>query len=88
MSSLPHTTPNSKRNWRIYFEWIEGKDYNILSQEFGLAQSTIKDICTSLVPPHIRKLPWQTANQYKNWREFKRAGMATSDTGTGRSKTE
>lgn len=61
-----------KRNWKIYFEWIEGKDYNILAEEFKLAESTIKEICTSKVPYKIRQTYWQTANQYAKWREYKR----------------
>lgn len=59
-----------KRNWKIYFEWIDGKDYDVLAKEFDLASSTIKEICTSKVPPKIKQMPWQTANQYKKWREY------------------
>lgn len=79
-----------KRNWKIYFEWIEGKDYKVLAQEFNLAQSTIKEICTSKVPPKIRQLSWQTANQYKKWREYVKngRGKSTPDTGTGRHITD
>lgn len=61
-----------KRNWKIYFEWIDGKDYAVLAKEFNLSQSTIKEICTSKVPEKVRHTTWQTQNQYKKWREFKR----------------
>lgn len=84
-----------KRNWKIYFEWIEGKDYKVLAHEFNLAQSTIKEICTSKISDKIKHTPWQTANQYKKWREFKRKqlieqreGMSTPDTSTVQSCTE
>lgn len=61
-----------KRNWKIYFEWIEGKEYTDLAVEFGLSESTIKEICTSKIPQKIKSIPWQTANSYKKFREWKR----------------
>lgn len=64
-----------KRNWKIYFEWIEGKNYNILAKEFNLSKDTIKTICTSKVPPSIREKHWQRVNQYENWRKFKRTEL-------------
>ena len=84
-----------KRNWKIYFEWIEGKDYDVLSHEFNLSPSTIKEICTDKIPDHIKQTYWQTANQYKKWREYKRKqllekreGLSTPDTSTVRSSAE
>ena len=74
-----------KRNWKIYFEWIEGRDYKDLAQEYSLSVSAIKEICTSRVPLKIRQTPWQTANSYAKWREFvKRERRSAPDTGTGR----
>jgi hypothetical protein len=61
-----------KRNWKIYYDWIDGKDYDVLAQEYNLAPSTIKEICTSKVPDKIKQTHWQTANQYKKWREWLR----------------
>jgi len=64
-----------KRNWKIYFEWIDGKEYDELSREFSLSVDTIKNICTSHVPDKIRQDPqlhWQRANSYKKFREWKR----------------
>lgn len=61
-----------KRNWKIYFEWIDGKDYEILSGEFNLSPSTIKDIVTSKIPDKVKKTSWQTANQYKKYREWQK----------------
>lgn len=61
-----------KRNWKIYFEWIEGKEYDQLAKKFGLSSTTIKEICTSKIPLKIRQTPWQTANSYKKWREYKK----------------
>lgn len=66
---------NEKRNWKIYFSWIEGKEYGELAQEFGLAKNTIKEICTGLVPAKIKSMPWQTANSYKKFREWKRNSL-------------
>lgn len=84
-----------KRDWKIYYEWIDGKDYKDLAKEFNLAISTIKEICTSKIPPKIRQTPWQTANQYAKWRQYlhsqrvkQRAGLSTPDTSTGRSSAE
>ena len=67
-----------KRDWKIYFEWLEGKNYDVLSEEFKLATSTIKEICTSHVPPKIRQQSWQTANQYAKWREYCRKNKRNS----------
>lgn len=61
-----------KRNWRIYFEWIDGKEYDQLATEFHLSHDTIKEICTSRVPPKVRQTPWQTANSYRKFREWQR----------------
>lgn len=61
-----------KRNWKIYFEWIEGKNYDVLAREFELSKDTIKKICTDKVPDKIRAIHWQTMNQYKKWREYMR----------------
>lgn len=63
---------NEKRNWKIYFEWIEGKEYPELAIAFNLSKETIKEICTSKVPPSIKKMPWQTADSYRKYREWKR----------------
>jgi len=63
---------NDKRDWKIYFEWIEGKNYNILASEFNLSQDRIKEICISKVPPKIKTMAWQRANQYQKFREWKR----------------
>lgn len=63
---------NEKRNWKIYWEWVEGKEYDELSKKFNLAKSTIKEICLSKVPMTIKRQPWQTANSYKKFREWKR----------------
>lgn len=63
---------NDKRNWKIYFEWIEGKEYRELAQEFGLSADTIKEICTSKIPDKVKHTPWQTSNSYKKFREWKR----------------
>lgn len=73
---------NEKRNWRIYFEWIEGKEYTELAQEFGLAKDTIKEICTSLVPEKVKQQSWQTANSYKKFREWKRNSLKRSEQST------
>ena len=64
-----------KRNWKIYFEWIEGKNYDVLAQEFNLAESTVKEICTSKVPLKIKHIPALTRNGYIKWREFKRKNL-------------
>lgn len=61
-----------KRNWKIYFEWIGGKDYDVLAEEFHLSKTSIKDICTSKIPDKIKRTYWQTANQYAKWRAYKR----------------
>lgn len=61
---------NEKRNWKIYYDWIDGKDYDVLAREFELAKSTIKEICTSKVPDKVKQTPWQTANQYSKWRSW------------------
>jgi hypothetical protein len=66
---------NEKRNWKIYFEWIEGKEYEQLATEFKLAKSTVKEICTSLIPLKVKSQPWQTANSYKRFREWKRSSL-------------
>lgn len=63
---------NDKRNWKIYFEWIEGKNYDVLAKEFELSRETIKQICIEKVPPKIRNMAWQRSNQYKRFREWKR----------------
>lgn len=62
-----------KRNWKIYFEWIEGKDYQQLAKEFELSTDTIKTICTAKVPVSIKSKPYMTANSYKRFREWKRS---------------
>jgi Mor family transcriptional regulator len=41
---------NDKRNWKIYFSWIDGKDYRVLAKEFHLSEETIKHICMEKVP--------------------------------------
>ena len=61
---------NEKRNWKIYYEWIDGKQYAELANEFGLAKSTIKQICTSKVPDKVKQTSWQTDDSYRKWREF------------------
>lgn len=61
-----------KRNWKIYFEWIEGKDYTALSAEYELAASTIKEIVTAKIPQWVKDKPWLTANSYKKFREQER----------------
>lgn len=66
---------NEKRNWKIYFSWIEGKEYDELAKEFSLSHDTIKEICTEKVPPSIKKIHWQTANSYRKFREWKRKQM-------------
>jgi hypothetical protein len=63
---------NDKRNWKIYFDWIEGKDYDVLAGEFQLSPETIKEICINKIPPKVRSMPWQRANQYQKFREWKR----------------
>lgn len=60
------------RNWKIYFEWIDGKEYNELSKEFRLAHSTIKEICHSLLPQKVRGNVWQSQNAYRRYRVWKR----------------
>ena len=59
-----------KRNWKIYFEWIDGKNYNDLAIEFNLSHSTIKNICHSLLPPKVKGNKWQSQNAYKRFREW------------------
>lgn len=61
-----------KRNWKIYWEWIEGKEYAELAQEFNLSHDTIKKICLGLVPLNVRNTWWQRANAYRKFREWKR----------------
>lgn len=65
-----------KRNWKIYFEWIDGKQYKELAEEFDLAHSTIKEICHSLLPPTVRGNIYQSQNAYKRYREWKRTHKA------------
>lgn len=65
------------RNWKIYFEWIEGKNYDKLATEFDLSPSTIKEICIKLIPPSIRTKPYLTANQYLKFRIWKRGKLKT-----------
>ena len=65
-----------KRNWKIYYEWIDGKNYNDLASEFGLAHSTVKDICHSLLPSKVKGNLWQSQNAYKRYREWKKAHKA------------
>lgn len=62
---------NSKRNWKIYFTWIEGKSYGELAKEFDLTPETISDICKSLVPERFRTWYWRK-NGYENFRVWKR----------------
>lgn len=61
-----------KRNWKIYFEWIDGKEYKELAVEFGLTANTIKEICHQHLPPTVRGNPWQSAHAYRRYREWKR----------------
>lgn len=63
---------NEKRNWKIYWEWVEGKEYAELAEKYNLAKTTIKEICISLVPESVKKQVWQRANSYKKFREWKR----------------
>lgn len=63
---------NEKRNWKIYFEWIEGQEYIQLAQKYHLSKDTIKEICVSKVPASVKKQPWQAASSYKKYREWKR----------------
>ena len=69
---------NESRNWKIYFEWIEGKDYEELSNEFKLSKDTIKEICTSKVPAKIKSMPWQTANSYRKFRQWAKTHKSTN----------
>lgn len=62
----------NKRDWKIYFEWIEGKEYKQLSEEFKLAESTIKDICHKLLPLKVKGHPYLSKDAYKPFREWKR----------------
>ena len=62
-----------KRNWKIYFEWIDGKNYNELADEFGLAHSTIKEICHSHLLPKVKGNLWQSQNAYKRFRDWYKA---------------
>ena len=64
-----------KRNWKIYYEWIEGKEYDQLAKEFELKESTIKEICTSKIPDNIKTNPnlhWQRANSYRKYRQWQK----------------
>lgn len=63
---------NEKRNWKIYFEWIEGLEYPQLAKKYELAVETIKEICKEKIPMSVKRTPWQTANSYKKFREWKR----------------
>ena len=76
---------NESRNWKIYWEWIDGKEYMELADEFGLAKSTIKDICISLVPVKVRNMQWQRLNSYKRFREWKRKQPRNHDRLNGNS---
>jgi hypothetical protein len=67
-----------KRNWKIYFEWVGGKEYKELAVEFGLSPSTIKEICHKHLPPSIVGKPGLSANAYKKFREWKR-GTSSKD---------
>lgn len=70
---------NDKRNWKIYFSWIDGKDYCVLAKEFKLSEETIKAICIAKVPPKIRDKPGMTTNQYqrfRSWMRKKRTGKS------------
>ena len=66
---------HSRRNYRIYFEWIEGKEYGDLSSEFHLTKATIKKICTDLVPFPIKQKPGLCSNSYRRFREWKRKNL-------------
>lgn len=59
-----------KRDWKIYFEWINGKNYNELASEFGLAHSTIKKICHRHLPPAVLHAPGLRESAYKKYREW------------------
>lgn len=61
-----------RRNWKIYMEWIEGKEYWQLARDFNLGQESIKDICKKLLPEWVRGKPGLSANGYRKFREWKR----------------
>lgn len=62
-----------KRNWKIYFEWIDGKEYAQLADEFKLSASTIKEICHAKIPPKVMKNVGLRMNAYKRFREWYKA---------------
>lgn len=61
---------NDKRNWKIYFEWIDGKTYNELAQEFDLSHGTIKEICHEKIPPKVKANAGLRINSYKKFRDW------------------
>jgi hypothetical protein len=72
---------NDKRNWKISYSWIDGKDYDVIAQEFQLSKETIKKICMEKVPAKIRSKPGMIVNQYQRFRACmrrKRAGETTN----------
>lgn len=61
-----------KRNWRIYFEWIEGRSYGDLAKDYNLAESSVKEICKKLIPGWAKNNPYLTKDSYKMFKEWKR----------------
>lgn len=62
----------AKRNWRIYFSWIEGKPFSELADEFNLPAATIKDIVHELIPAWAKHDIRLRENGYHAFRAWKR----------------
>lgn len=63
---------NQRRDKEIYDTWIGGQDYKDLAITYSLSADTIKKICTSQVPPSIKKHVWQGMHQYAKFRAWMR----------------
>ncbi len=67
-----------KRNWKIFFEWIRGKNWSALSDQFNLSRDKIKRICLAKVPYKVRNSDKLSANEFSAYRLWKRQHSKTS----------
>ena len=64
-----------KRNWAIYYQWIEGKPFTELALDFNLPEKTIRDICYDLVPDWAKYDYRMRQNGYRAFQHYKRKRM-------------
>lgn len=64
-----------KRNWKIYFSWIDGKPFSELADEFNLPPGTVKDIVHELIPNWAKQDIRMRENGFQAFRSWKRKQM-------------